>query len=89
MLTIEEARATLRVDGSSNDIIIQPLIDSMQSYILLTVGYYLPEDELTKTLEKFLLQLWYNPDGTDSDRLRIVIDNLIKTLNCTYPAVSE
>ena len=89
MLTIEEARATLRVDGSSNDIIIQPLIDSMQSYILLTVGYYLPEDELTKTLEKFLLQLWYNPDGTDSDRLRIVIDNLIKTLKCNYPAVSE
>lgn len=89
MLTIEEARATLRVDGTSNDIIIQPLIDSMQSYILLTVGYYLPDDELTKTLEKFLLQLWYNPDGTDSDRLRIVIDNLIKTLKANYPAVSE
>lgn len=89
MLTIEEARATLRVDGTSNDIIIQPLIDSMESYIRLTVGYYLPGDQLTKTLEKFLLQLWYNPDGTDSDRLRIVIDNLIKTLKANYPAVTQ
>lgn len=35
---------------------------------------------LLEVLELYLVQLWYCPDGTDSDRLRIVIDSLIGTI---------
>lgn len=83
ILTIEEARATLRVDGTANDAIITPLLQAIPGYITTCTGVPFVEGqatELHKTLAKFLLQLWYNPDGTDADRLQIVIDNLIRTL---------
>lgn len=83
LLTIEEARATLRVDGEANDCIIMPLLEALPAYInTLTGCEQLGEapDDLAKTLAKFILQLWYNPDGTDADRLQRVIDSLAKTI---------
>lgn len=83
IMTIEEARDTLRVDGSSNDSIIEPLLAALPSYIESLVGNSVDvsgEDPLVQTLAKFVLQLWYNPDGTDSDRLQKVIDSLAKTI---------
>lgn len=83
IMTIEEARDTLRVDGSSNDVIITPLLEAIPAYIRTLVGGSVDtsgDDPLVKTLAKFVLQLWYNPDGTDSDRLQKVIDSLTKTI---------
>lgn len=83
IITIEEARDTLRVDGSSNDAIITPLLEAIPAYLVTLVGGKVDitgADPLVKTLAKFVLQLWYNPDGTDSDRLQKVIDSLAKTI---------
>lgn len=83
IMTIEEARDTLRVDGTSNDSIIEPLLAALPGYIESLVGNTVDvsgADPLVNTLAKFVLQLWYNPDGTDSERLQIVIDSLTKTI---------
>lgn len=83
IMTIEEARDTLRVDGSSNDDIITSLLEAIPAYLVTLVGGKVDitgADPLVKTLAKFVLQLWYNPDGTDSDRLQKVIDSLAKTI---------
>lgn len=85
ILTIEEARETLRVDGEDNDNIISGLLLAIPGYITTCTGVTDPEAlaetvPLIKTSAKFILALWYNPDGTDSARLQVVIDNLLKTL---------
>lgn len=85
ILTIEEARETLRVDGEDNDQIIAPLVDAITPYLTICTGVQDPEEysktsPLIKTVAKFILQLWYNPDGTDSARLQVVIDNLLKSI---------
>lgn len=87
ILTIEEARNTLRVDGESNDVIILPLIEAIPAYIETLVGSTVDvtgADPLVKTLAKFVLQLWYNPDGTDSVRLETVINSLAKTIKARH-----
>lgn len=83
LLSIEEARDVLRVDGTANDSIITPLLEALPDYISTLTGCdNLGDnpDKLAKTLAKFVLQLWYNPDGTDADRLQRVIDSLAKTI---------
>lgn len=84
LITIEEARDTLRVDGTDNDPIIQPLIESIPSYLEVTTGRtWLDDGEvhpLVQTVTKFLLQLWFDPQGQDSDRLKRTIDNLLIAL---------
>lgn len=87
ILTIEEARNALRVDGESNDVIILPLIEAIPAYIETLTSVTVDTtgtDQLVKTLAKFVLQLWYNPDGTDSARLETVINSLAKTIKARY-----
>lgn len=90
ILTIEEARDALRVDGHDNDSIIYGLMEAIPEYIetcsgcLVTLGA--PDERpIIKTVAKFILQLWYNPDGTDSDRLNKVIESLFKTMKALSP----
>lgn len=83
IIKIEEARDTLRVDGEDNDNIIIPLLKAVPDYLEVTTGYkanrgkYSP---LAQTVAKFLLQLWYNADGTDTEKLQRTIDNLLSAL---------
>lgn len=83
LIDIEEARDTLRVDGEDNDPIIIPLLESIPSYLETTTGRTW-EDEpvhpLAKTVTKFILQLWYEPEAQDSDRLKRTIDTLLVAL---------
>ncbi|MEW9675260.1 head-tail connector protein [Lentibacillus sp. L22] len=83
ILDIEEARDALRLDGEDNDMIIQSLLKSIPSYLEATTGRTW-EDEpvhpLAQTVAKFLLQLWYDPQGQDSDQLKRTIDNLLVAL---------
>ena len=44
------------------------------------------DDELLETLEKFVVQLLYNPDGTDSARLQAVIDSISSLVKARYVA---
>lgn len=80
---MEEARDALRVDGEDNDVIIIPLLESIPSYLEVTTGRTwedTPVHPLAQTVTKFLLQLWYDPQDQDSERLKRTIDNLLAAL---------
>mgnify|MGYP003305417961 CR=1 FL=1 len=86
MLTMNEALLALRTEGNQyNQEIISDLLAAIPSYISTTTGIQDPAQAavdypLLKTLAKFLLCLWYNPDGTDAVQLQVVVNNLLKTL---------
>ena len=83
IIDMEEARDTLRVDGTDNDIIIRPLVEAIPSYLEVTTGKTWmdePNNELAQTTAKFILQLWFDPQGQDSIRLKRTIDNLLTAL---------
>lgn len=84
LIEIEEARDTLRVDGQDNDPIILPLLESIPSYLEATTGRtWLDDDKvhpLAQTVTKFILQLWFDPQGQDSVRLKRTIDTLLVAL---------
>jgi hypothetical protein len=83
LLTIEEAREAVRVDGSDNDIIIQSLVDAIPSYLELTTGKAWdtePIHPLAKTAAKFILQLWYYPQTDEAKGLERAIQSLLVAL---------
>lgn len=84
IITMDEARAALRVDGTENDEFIEPLLISIPSYMQVATGKdwnkgaeTLP---LAKTAAKFILQLWFDPQTQDSERLKRTIDSLLTSL---------
>ena len=83
IISIEDARNALRVDGDYNDDIIKPLIGAIPDYLYLTTGRDWLDDEvqpLAQTAAKFILQLWFDPQTQDSDRLKRTIDGLLVSL---------
>ena len=83
IISLEEAKETLRVDGEDNDQIIEALVRSIPSYLEVTTGKsWVDEDEneLARTTAKFVLSLWFDPQGQDSVRLKRTIDNLLTAL---------
>lgn len=86
MLTMDEALLALRTEANEGNMaIINGLLLSIPSYIETTTGIkdaagVADTFPLVKTLAKFLLCLWYNPDGTDAVQLQVVVNNLLKTL---------
>lgn len=90
ILTIEEARDALRLDGADNDMILLPLVEAIPQYLLVTTGKRWDDEgeaasPLAKTTAKMLLTLWYNPDGLDSIRQQRTVDNLLKALSALVP----
>ncbi len=84
ILTIEEAREALRLDGADNDVIIVPLLEAIPPYIEITTGISAGEASsipLAKTAAKFILQLWYNAEQAEADKLQRTIDSLLKSLS--------
>ena len=83
MLTLEEAREWLRIDGTDNDEIIMSLVAAASDYIEITTGMSAAQQEeepLAETAEKFLIQLWYNAEQSESEKLQRTIDGLLKAL---------
>lgn len=83
LIGLDEAKEALRVDGDDNDFIIQSLLDSIPSYLEVTTGRTWEDDPvhpLAQTTAKFLLQLWFDPQGQDSVRLKRTIDTLLVAL---------
>ena len=82
ILTTDEARDILRLDSGDNDDLINALIKALPSYLAVATGCnndYL-KSPLAKTVAGFLIQLWYNADGTDTAKLQRTIDNLLTAL---------
>lgn len=83
MLTLEEAREYLRIDGTDNDEIILAMLDAIPSYIEVTTGMTeVPQrsQPLVDTVSRFLITLWYNAEQADSEKLQKTIDGLLKTI---------
>lgn len=83
VLNLEEAREHLRIDGTDNDEIILSLLEAIPDYIEVTTGMTPEQQEtepLARTASKFILQLWYNAEQTDSEKLQKTIDGLLKSL---------
>lgn len=86
ILNHSEAFLALRTEeNDGNAVIVDGLLEAIPSYIETGTGIRNAETAaqaypLVKTLAKFLLCLWYNPDGTDAVQLQVVVNNLLKTL---------
>lgn len=83
IISIEDARNALRIDGDYNDDIIKPLVEAIPDYLYLTTGHdWLDEpiQPLAQTTAKFILQLWFDPQTQDSERLKRTIDGLLVSL---------
>jgi hypothetical protein len=65
---------------------------SIPSYVEVTTGYPAAKtssaepDEVVKPLCLFLLQLWFNPDGTDARQLTRVVQSLEKSVRAMVVA---
>ncbi|EJR55396.1 hypothetical protein IIO_05456 [Bacillus cereus VD115] len=83
LIDIQEARDAVRIDGADNDPILISLLESIPSYLEVTTGRTWEDTTvhpLAQTVTKFILQLWYDPQGQDSERLKRTIDNLLTAL---------
>lgn len=83
ILTIEEGRDVLRLDGTDNDAIIQAFIDAIPAYLEMTTGKAWDEEpipELAKLAAKFILQQWYYQETEEAERLKRAIDGLLTVL---------
>ena len=83
IISLEEGKDALRVDGDYNDEIIEPLIEAIPNYLYITTGRdWLdePVQPLAQTASKFILQLWFDPQTQDSERLKRTIDSLLGAL---------
>lgn len=84
LLTIQEARDILRIDGSDNDVIITPLLEAIPAYLEVSTGRAWDTDSpihpLAQTVTGFILQLWFDGQGPDTERLKRTIDGLLTAL---------
>ena len=83
MLSLQQARDILRVDGGDNDQLIETLIYAIPDYIEVTTGMGIAQqsvEPLVDTVSGFLLTLWYYSDHTDDTKLQRTIDNLLKCI---------
>ena len=83
IFTVDEAREILRIDGTDNDAQIMALVEAIPAYLEVTTGYTTTGDysPLAKTAARFILQLWYFGDNADIEKVKRVIDNLLKALS--------
>ena len=83
MLSLEQAREFLRIDGTENDNIISALLEAIPEYIEVTTGMAIPQqctEPLINTVSRFILQLWYNAEQSESEKLQRTIDSLLKAI---------
>lgn len=91
-MTITEARDYLRIDGTDNDGVIIPLLLAIPDYIETTTGMSAAQqasEPLANTVSKFLLALWYNAEGTETEKLERTINSLLKVLAAMAATVTE
>lgn len=83
IMTLEQARNILRVDGADNDALVRSLIDALPDYIEVATGmkpYQQEVEPLVETASGFILTLWYYGDHSDEAKLQRVIDSLLKAI---------
>lgn len=91
-MTLSEALDVLHVDEGVNDDLISALVAALPSYIETTTG--LSEENqsnepLVKTVEGFILTLWYYADHSDDVALTRTIDSLLKAITIRARSYAE
>lgn len=83
IISLEEAKEVLRVDGNYMDMQIVALIESIPPYLETTTGKTWldgPINPLVKTTAQFILMLWFEPYQDDKDKIKRTIDSLLIVL---------
>lgn len=83
MISLDEARDVLRIDGTDNDPIIESLMEAIPGYIEVTTGMAAKQQDMepmVKTVSGFLLKLWYNAEQADAEKLQRTINSLLKCI---------
>lgn len=84
LISVPEAREILRIEGEDNDPIIVPLIEAIPDYLEVTTGRRWDKDTvvnpLAKTTAGFILQLWFESQDYNTDKLKRTIDSLLAAL---------
>ena len=85
MLSVDDGLNILRMDPDADtEIIVEGLLKAIPPYIETTTGMSVEDQKdcaLCDTVSGFLLRLWFFPDGSDSEKLQCVVDNLLKTIS--------
>lgn len=84
IFTLDEANEILHLDGGDNDMQVLALTEALPPYLQATTGYTADggnDSPVAKTAARFLLQLWYYGENSDTDKLQRVIDSLLKALS--------
>jgi uncharacterized phage protein (predicted DNA packaging) len=88
IITLDEAKTWLRVDGIEEDTIIQILIDSAEEYLYNSTGNVFDDtNRLAKLFCFVLVTDWYeNRDmiGKVSDKIRLSVESMLSQLSHSY-----
>lgn len=87
-----KAKNALRVDNNENDEIIAALCEAFPSYIEVTTGYPIAQQDnepLIMTVFDFIMRVWYYADHADDVKLSRTIDNLLKCITLKANAVNR
>lgn len=85
MITLNDAKVYLRVDGTDDDALIQSLIDASVEYIANAVGEVDTSSKLYDLTQKLLIAHWYEnrePVG-QADALAFSLESIILQLRYT------
>ncbi|MGI6449034.1 MAG: head-tail connector protein [Desulfitobacteriia bacterium] len=94
IVTLEEAKAYLRVDHTEEDALIESLINAAESYLVnATSKTFDSTNHLARLFCLTLITDWYENRGLTVGRvggeIRPVIDSMLAQLNYCYPEVVE
>lgn len=84
-LSVDDACDLLRV-STDNAGVIQQHAETIPYFVEITTGYPAELakgegcDETVKQLCRFVLQQWFNPDGTDATKIAHVVNSLTKAV---------
>lgn len=84
ILSLDEARDILRLDGTDNDMHILALVEAIPPYLKTTTGYAPSTGEyspVARTAARFILQLWYFGESADVSKIERVIECLLNALS--------
>lgn len=95
IITLEETKGYLRVDGTEDDVLITSLIDAAETYLSNATGNTFDStNSLAKIFCWVLITDWYENrehTGRASDKVRPIVESMLAQLNHCYqpPEVVE
>ncbi len=93
IVTLEETKQYLRVDGEESDVLITSLIEAADVYLQNATGYQFDStNSLAKLFCWVLVTDWYENRehvGRASERVRPIVESMLAQLRHCYSAETE